>query len=425
MDDGSLLSLIIVLLVLSAYFAAAESAYASANKIKLKTRYEKGDRRAGKALFILDNFDIAISAMLTGTNIVTMSAAALVTVIITRRFGLPFAALGTVITTVVVFFVCEILPKSVAKKYSEQFALGCAASLCFFMRIFKPVTQILTALGSAAAKLTPGDAEVTVTEEELYDIIETMKDEGDLGADRGDLVHSALMFADVTAESVLTARVDVKALDVSDDHEEILNFIKEQKHSRLPVYRDSIDNIIGILQIRKYIKAYLRPGGGVDLEELLDEAYFVHRSIKINELLSEMSRKKLNLAVVTDNYGGTLGIVTVEDILEELVGEIWDEDDEVVEKFSVCEDGSFEIDAGVDMEDAFDMMDYDDPEDTDFEHKLIGEWAYEHFDLMPKEGDRFMYNDLAVTVSKMIQHRIMKLNIRAALPSDEPEGGEQ
>ena len=198
----------------------------------------------------------------------------------------------------------------------------------------------------------------------MYDIIESMKDEGELDSEKGELVHSALVFGDVTVESVLTARVDIAAIDVEAGHEEILEFIKRQKHSRLPVYRGSIDNIIGILQIRRYIKAYLKQGKDVDLLSLLDDAYFVPQSAKIDEILSEMSRKKLNMVVVTDNYGGTLGIVTVEDILEELVGEIWDEDDEVVESFIRLEDGRFEIDAGMSVEDAFELMGFEDPQNV-------------------------------------------------------------
>ena len=180
-----------------------------------------------------------------------------------------------------------------------------------------------------------------------------MKDEGELDAQKGKLVHSALVFGDVTVESILTSRVDVASIDVEDSQEEILSYIKEQKHSRLPVYRDSIDTVIGILQIRKYIKAYIKYGRDLNIESLLDTPYFVHQSAKIDELLPEMSRKKINIAIVTDNYGGTVGIVTIEDILEELVGEIWDEDDVEIENFTVNPDGSFEINAQMDMEGRF------------------------------------------------------------------------
>jgi CBS domain containing-hemolysin-like protein len=289
------------------------------------------------------------------------------------------------------------------------------------MRVLAPLSAVLTALGGFIAARAREDTEPTVTEDELYDIIESLRDEGDLGEEQGELVHSALRFGDVTVESILTSRVDLAAINVEDSQEKVLDTIREEKHSRLPVYEGSIDNIIGVLQIRKYIKAYLKQGLDLDIRSLLDEAYFVHRSSNIDELLPVLSRKKLNMAIVTDNYGGTLGVVTVEDILEELVGEIWDEDDEVEESFRDLGDGVFELDAELSVEDAFELMDYEDPSDFDFGYKLLGEWAYEQFDHLPAEGDSFRYNGLEFTVSSMRQHRIVKLTARL-LPA--AEGGE-
>ena len=421
-DDSISWLIILVMLALAAYFALAETAFSSVSRAKVKSAADKGAKRAGNALYILDNFDRAITTILIGTNIVHMVAAAMVTAIVTRRWGVPYVAVSTVITTVVVFFVGEMLPKSIGKKYSLRFSVSCAGSLRLLMKLFSPISAVLSAIGSFAARLTKGDTDATVTEDELYDIIENLKDEGELGEERSELVHSAMDFGDTTVESVLTARVDVAAVDIEDSPAEILAFIKKQNHSRLPVYRDSIDNVVGVLQIRKFIKAYLHTGGSVKLEKLLDPVCFTHQSANIDELLPEMSRKKVNMAVVTDNYGGTLGIVTVEDILEELVGEIWDEDDVVVESLVRNADGSFTFDASVDIEDAFEFMDWNDPDEFDFEHKLLGEWAYEQFELLPREGDSFTYNGLTVVIAKMKQHRIMSL--RVTLP-EETEGGDE
>lgn len=217
--------------------------------------------------------------------------------------------------------------------------------------------------------------------------------------------------------------MDVAAINSEWEQERVLSFIKEQRHSRLPVYEGSIDNIIGVLQIRKYIRAYLKEGPSVSLGALLDEAYFVPRSMKIDELLSVMSQKKLNMAVVTDSYGGTLGIVTVEDILEELVGEIWDEDDVVEESFVPLGGGRFEVDAALTVGEVFDKMDFEpEHEDEDLEYKLMGEWAYEQFDRIPRERESFEYEGLQVTVSEMHQNRIVKLVCRV-LPEPE-KGGE-
>ena len=425
-DSNSILSAIILLILLSfaAYFALCETAFASVSHIRLKLEADRGDRRAKKAVYVTEHFDRAITTILIGTNIVHLAAASYVTVLVTRRWSLSAVTLSTILTTIVVFFVGEMLPKSIAKKYSERISLGTAGSLCFFMRIFTPISAVLTAIGNGAAKLTKGDSEVSVTEDELYDIIETMTDEGELDAEQGELVASALDFADVTVESILTARVDVTAIDVDWPAEKVMNLIRDLRHSRVPVYENTIDNIIGILQIRKYIKAWLADREHVELRSLLDEPYFIHQSTNIDELLPIMSSKKLNMAVVTDNYGGTLGIVTVEDILEELVGEIWDEEDIVEEPCVRNADGSFTFDAEVDIEDAFQFMDYEDPDEFDFEHKLLGEWTYEQFDLMPEQGGSFTYNGLLVTVEEIEHRRIRKLHI-APVSDASAEGGVQ
>ena len=422
MDDGSILSVLIILalLLFADYFAVCETSFAAVSRIRLKTAMERGDRRANKAMYVCEHFDKAITTILIGTNIVHLSCASYVTVLVTRRWGLSAVTLSTFVTTLVVFFVGEMLPKSIAKKYSLRLALGTASSLVFFMHLLTPISFVLTKIGEFASRLTKGDSEVSVTEDELYDIIENMTDEGDLDSEQGDLVHSALAFGDLTAESILTARVDMETIDVDDPLEEILSQVKASRHSRIPVYQDSVDNIIGVLQIRRFMREYLQKREKTDLRSLLDEPYFVHQSAKIDELLSVMSSKKINMTIVTDSYGGTVGIVTVEDILEELVGEIWDEDDEVVEPCVDHGDGSYSFDAGVDIEDAFEFMEYEDPDETDFDHKLLGEWAYEQFDAIPKEGDSFTYNGLRVTVEKVQQRRIMKLHIQRL-----PEGGEK
>ena len=425
MDDGSRLPWIIaaLLLVCAAFFAVTETSMASASRSRIKASAERGDFRAKKTLYVLDNFDLAISTLLICTNIVHIAAASIVTLAVTRKWGVSAVSISTIITTIVVFFAGEMLPKSVAKKYSDTLALSCAPVLCFFMKLFAPLSKLLTWIGQAAAKLTPGDSQISVTEDELYDIIEDMTEEGSLDEDQGDLISSALQFGDVTVESVLTPRVDIVAININSSHAELLSLIKSTNHSRLPVYEGSIDNIIGVLQIRKYIKAYLRIGENLDIKPMLDEVLFVHQSTNIDELLPILSKRKLNIAVVTDNYGGTLGIVTVEDILEELVGEIWDEDDVIEEPMVEIGDGVYEVGADETVSDVFDQLGYEDPEnDEELVNTLMGEWAYEKFDTIPKPGDSFRYHQVLVTVKDMNHNRIMKLTV-ALLPAEE-EGGE-
>lgn len=425
MDDGSRLPWIIAVLLLfcAAFFAVAETAYASCPKSRVKAAAERGDARAKTALLILDDFDKAISTLLICTNIVHIATASIVTVAVTKLWGLSAVSISTIVTTIVVFFAGEMLPKSIAKKYSEPLALATGPVLRFLMKVFTPLSALLTWIGQSAAKLTPDETPVSFTEDELYDIIEDMTEEGSLDEQQGELISSALQFGEVTVESVLTPRVDLVAVNISSRLEDILAVIKTTNHSRLPVYEGSIDNIIGVLQIRKFIKAYLRLGNNLDLRPLMDEVFFIHQSTNIDELLPVMSKRKLNMAVVTDNYGGTLGIVTVEDILEELVGEIWDEDDVVEESFVELGDGIYMVDADESVTDVFEQLGFEDPEaDEELVNTLMGEWAYEQFSAIPKVGDSFQYHQVQVTVAAMTHNRILKLKV-ALLPETE-EGGQ-
>ena len=424
MDDASRLSLIVVILLIlcAAYFAVAETSFASVSRVRIKVRAERGEAKAIRALKVLDSFDLAITSILICTNIVHLSAASIATLAVTRMFpGVSGAVtISTFVMTLVVFFAGEMLPKSIAKKYSERLSLSVAGSLWFFMTILKPLAQLLTAIGNAAARLAKADPQISVTEDEIYDIIEDMTEEGSLDEERGELISSALQFAETTVESILTSRVDIVALDIEDSLDEMLTTIKAETHSRLPVYEDSIDNIIGILSIRKFIKTYLREGENMDVRALLDEPYFIHGSTNIDGLLPVMSKKRLNMAVVTDNYGGTLGIVTVEDILEELVGEIWDEDDVVEEPYIALPDGDWDCTAEMTVSDVFELLELDGDDDDEFTNKLLGEWAYEQFDAIPSVGDSFEYENVGVTVSEMRNNRILRLRVRLT-----DKGGEE
>ncbi len=425
MDDGSRLPWIIAIILLfcAMYFAVTETAMASASRTKIKTAAERGDARARNALFLLDNFDRAITTILIGTNIVHIAVASIVTVAVTRRWGLNVVTLSTAVTTIAVFFLGEMLPKSLGKKYSEKLLLSCAGAMRALMKLFAPLSALLTAIGQRAAKLSKGDPEITVTEDELYDIIEDMTEEGSLDEEQGELISSALQFGDVTVESILTPRVDVTAIDVDDSLEEILEQVRSQNHSRLPVYEGTIDNIVGILQIRTFIKAYLHRGERTELRPLLDEPFFIHQSTNIDELLPIMSKGKKSMAVVTDNYGGTVGIVTIEDILEELVGEIWDEDDVIEEPIADLGGGVLRVDAEETVSDVFEHLGFEDPEeDEELVNTQMGEWAYEQFTAIPRVGESFSYHGLSVTVDEMEHNRILKLKVEL-LPKAE-EGGE-
>ena len=428
MDDGSKPPLlwVIFLLLGAAYCAITETALSSASRNKIKVASDHGNPMAKTVLSIMDNFDKAITTLLICTNIFHIANASIVTVYVTRRWGLSAVTLSTIITTIAVFFAGEMLPKSIAKKLPEKLIIACAPLLSLLMKVLSPLSRLLTWIGQAATRRSKAEAHVSVTEDELHDIIDEMAEEGALDEKQSELISSALEFGDVTAEGILTPRVDIDAIDIDDNPDNILSFIKNQTHSRIPVYEGSIDNIIGVLQIRKFLKGYLQTGKMPSVRETMDEVYYAHQSTEIHELLPEMSRHKLSMAVITDSYGGTVGIITVEDILEELVGEIWDESDVVQEPIERVGEDEYLADATQTLSAVFDFIDFDDPQpdDKDEANLQIGEWVYEQFSSIPKKDDSFTYYNLKVSVDSIEHNRILKVRIKVQ-KTEEPEKHEE
>ena len=415
MSEGALTPWLVaaILILFADYIAITETALASVSKVRMKTLADRGNKRAALVLDSLEHFDRTISTILICTNIAHLGAASIVTVQVTRIWGIGAVTISTFVTSLFVFFFAEMLPKSIAKKYSEKLSLRCIRPLVFLNTIMRPAAAILAAIGNLASRLTKGDPPISVTEDEIHGIIEDMTEAGSLGAEHGDLISSALEFNDVTVESIPTPRVDVAAIDIEKSPEEILNFIKEQNHSRIPVYEGSIDNIIGVLRIRRYIRAYIAHGSDLNVSKLLDEPMFVTESAKIDELLATMSRLRQSLVIVSDHYGGTAGIVTIEDILETLVGEIWDEEDEVEDSYIDLENGSYLVDAEETVWDAFAEIGFNDPTNDDsLINKRVGEWVYEHFSAIPTVREHFDYYGLRVYIASMEHNRIRKVMMK-------------
>ncbi|MBO4862237.1 MAG: HlyC/CorC family transporter [Firmicutes bacterium] len=318
---------VIILLFIAAFFAVSETAIASANRNKLRVASERGDSRADRALFVLDNFDRAITTILICTNIVHIAAAAVVTVYVSARYGTGMVSISTLIMTVLVFFFGEMLPKSIAKKYANRLTLSNSGIIIFLMKVLTPLSFVLAKIGGLASRLTKAEQELTVTEDELHDIIEDMTEEGTLEEDEGELIQSAIEFGDITVKTIMTPIDKVEAVNAEDSAEDILEHIKSQVHSRLPVYSGDLNHIIGILQIRNYIRAYLTDKNDLDIRKLLNKPLFISQDLNIDDLLPIMAEHQFTLAVAHDGHGHSTGVVSVEDILEELVGEIWDEDD--------------------------------------------------------------------------------------------------
>lgn len=328
MDDGSpigFLLLIVFLILGGAYFAAAEMSFASVNRIRVMSLADNGDKRAVRALYILDHFDKALTTILIGNNIMHIGCASAATVFATRMWGVSAVTLTTIVTTLTVFLLAEMLPKRFANATSERFALAVAGSLYALMKLMSPIAAVFSGLSKLVGKpFQKSGPEPTVTEDELYDIIETLPTESEMDEEKTELVQNALEFSDTLARDILTPwdKVVRVSMEMSDD--EVLSVVQQNGHSRLPVV-DVHGSVIGMLQIRKYLKARLHQR--VALMRVMDEPRFVDADTPIDDLLPAMSALRTQLAVVRDEKGTVLGIVSVEDILEELVGEIYDEDD--------------------------------------------------------------------------------------------------
>lgn len=329
MDDGSPIGYLISIFLLilgGAYFAGTEISLACVNRIRMMSYADNGDRRAARVLYILDHFDKALTTLLIGNNIMHIGCASIATLMATKLWGARAVPATTVATTAVVFFVSEMVPKRFAKACNERFALAASGLLLLLMKLFTPVSFVFSKLSAWVSKpFKKREEEPTVTEDELYDIIETIAAEGAIDEEKTELVQSALEFSDTFVRDVLTPWERVVRIRANATKDEILTAIRQNAHSRLPVVDDA-DNVLGVLLIRKYLKAHMR-GEKRPLLALVEKAHSVNADMPIDDLFPVMSQNKTHLSIVRDGEGKTLGIITMEDILEELVGEIYDEDD--------------------------------------------------------------------------------------------------
>ena len=414
MDSSSGLSylLVVICVALSAFFSGSETALTSVNKIRLKNMAENGNQKAAKTLRIAENYESMISTVLIGNNIVNIASASLATVIFTVLLGAEKgAAVSTVVMTVVVLICGEVLPKNYAKSNADSLAMAVSGPISVLMVIFKPLVAILNALARFMAKFTGSEdsEKPSVTEEELKYIVESIEDEGVLEERESDLVQSALELDEIEVQEILTPRVDMIALDVEDSWEEILELAKNSKVSRIPVYENTVDNIIGLVHVRDILEDEIS-NTEHDIRSLLTRCLFVHKTMNISRLLEKLRKEKMPLAIVTDDYGGTMGLITIEDIVEELVGEIWDEYDEFEVELVKKSDSVYEVSGDYNV---YDLMEELDEENRSFEsdYNTVSGWTLEQLEHIPQVGESFVYRNLRVTVTAMDEQRITKLKI--------------
>ena len=399
-------------LCLSAFFSSAEMAFYSINRLRLENAADAGSKRAAVALRICDRYDDALSTILIGNNLVNIAASSLASVIAILLAGENWTWLSTLILTLLIIVFGETLPKIAAKKNANRMAMAYAYVIRGLTLLLLPVIFVVVGLVRLLTAPLKGEAPENEQEEaaaELQSLIETVEDEGIIDGDRSELLQAALDFAEISAQEVMTARVDMVAIDIGDDWEDILTTIDEAPHSRLPVYEDSIDNIIGILYLNRFFKAMLDVEK-VDIRSLLMEPCYVYKTARLPVVLAELRRTKMHMAVVTDEYGGCLGVVTMEDVLEELVGEIWDETDEVEDEVEELPDGSLELDGDLPAWELAELLKI--PEaDLDTDSATVGGWTIEKFGAFPTEGQSVETNGLRITVLAMDGLRVERIHL--------------
>ena len=409
---------VVILVMCSAYFSATETAFTSLNTIRMKTWAENGDKRAARALALEQDYDKLLSSILIGNNIVNITATTISTLLFTKIFVTYGATISTVVITIVVLIFGEISPKSVAKEFPERFAMFSAPILRVIILVLTPLNFLFSMWKKLLSKIFKPSGDDGITEEELMGIVDQAESEGGLDAHEGDLIRASIEFNELDVSDILTPRVDLVAVDEESTMQEVGALFVENGYSRLPIYHETIDNIIGVVHQKDFYKARVR--GEDRLAMIKSPVVYTTPNTKIFKLLRILQMNKVHMAVVVDEYGGTEGIVTLEDILEELVGEIWDEHDEVTEFLHKQPDGSYNIDCTTDLDDMYDLFEIK----GECEASTVSGWVLEQIDRIPKQGDHFIAEGLEVTVTAVDNRRVMEINVKPA-PQEKAESDDE
>lgn len=418
---------IVVMIAFSAYFSASEIAFNASNKLRLRRAAEAGDTMAKVAYRISENFTTSLSALLIGNNLANIAVSTCTTLIVLQLFpgndGLA-STIATIIVTVVILIFGEILPKILSKQHADTVVRFVAIPTKVLTIVLMPIVFVVMLLIRLLRKLWGSDREEdapTVTEEELSTIIDTVEKEGVIDEDQSELLQSTLDFSDITVEKIMTHRLDVVAIDIDDTPEAIGAVIHDPtQYSRLPVYEDSIDNIIGVLTLTRYYKATIDEETP-DIRSILLPVCKLHKTMKLPAALARLREEKIHLAVVIDEFGGTLGIVTMEDILEELVGDIWDDTDVIEVECRRMSENTYEVLGDMNIEDCFEEIGFKPEENFDCEYSTMGGFAIEWLNADPHVGDSFHYENLTVIVNEMDEERVTKLTVLVRPREEEDE----
>lgn len=420
MDDHytGMIAAIFILVLFSAYFSATETAFSSFNRIRIKNAANSGNSRASLVLSLSENFDKLLSTILIGNNIVNISLTALTTLIFVDRFGQELGAtLATAIVTVVVLIFGEITPKGLAKESAEKFSMASAPVLRVLMVLLAPLNWVFSLWKRLISKLFKVTRDRTITEDELIIMVEEAEHEGGIDEQQSELIQNAIEFNELDAYDVLTPRVEVEAIEIDATKEEIRELFLETGFSRLPVYEDSLDKVIGVLNQKDFHNYILHTEKSVS--EYIKPVVFISGTVRIANLLKKMQIAKTHIAVVVDEYGGTEGIVTMEDIIEELVGEIYDEHDEITtQEILEMQDRTYRVLCSTNLEK---MFDYFDMEDEFNDVSTVNGWVMLELDKIPEPGDRFRYKNMEVTVTRADERKALEIHITFENEKEEEE----
>ena len=409
---------LVILVGFSAFFSASETAFSSLNQIRLKSRAEDGDSSAARVLNMAEQYDKLLSTILIGNNIVNIAAASIGTILFTRMLGAERGAtVSTIVLTIIVLIFGEVTPKSLAKEMPEKVATAVSPFLVVLMALMTPLTWLFTQWKKLLGRFVHSGEADTITEGELMTMVSEAENDGELTDRESELIRSAIEFDDVEVEEILTPRVDVVAVEDDIPLEELAQTFAESGYSRLPVYHGTIDNIIGVVHEKDFYIARLKKATKID--DLVVPTLYTTGSTQISQLLRTLREQHHHLAVVVDEYGGTEGIITLEDILEELVGEIWDEHDEVTEDFRKQSDGSWLVSGSASVDDLYEELDL--PEEEDIDSNTVNGLVQEKTCHLPKVGDRFTLGEYDGVVTRTAKRRVTEVRLTPAAPAEDAE----
>ena len=409
---------LVILVGFSAFFSASETAFSSLNQIRLKSRAEDGDSSAARVLAMAEQYDKLLSTILIGNNIVNIAAASIGTILFTRMLGAERGAtVSTIVLTIIVLIFGEVTPKSLAKEMPEKVATAVSPFLVLLMALMTPLTWLFTQWKKLLGHFVHSGEADTITEGELMTMVSEAENDGELTDRESELIRSAIEFDDVEVEEILTPRVDVVAVEDDIPLEELAQTFAESGYSRLPVYHGTIDNIIGVVHEKDFYIARLKKATKID--DLVVPTLYTTGSTQISQLLRTLREQHHHLAVVVDEYGGTEGIITLEDILEELVGEIWDEHDEVTEDFRKQSDGSWLVSGSASVDDLYEELDL--PEEEDIDSNTVKGLVQEKTCHLPKVGDRFTLGEYDGVVTRTAKRRVTEVRLTPAAPAEDAE----